>query len=89
MTSEELDYCDANFRYSIELADGELRFTRFEVTGPLAGSEFATVVTKYFANRPLSQVRREDIETMRSAGDIRCLKHIVEHVLSLRKTLGK
>jgi hypothetical protein len=85
---KNLDYCDNNFHYSIVEIAGELRFQQFEVTGELAGTHFAEIVTDYFTNRPLSEVRREDVEAMRSAGDIRCLKFIVEHVLFLRQMLG-
>jgi len=89
MGHDDLDYCDANFRYRITEVDGELRFTDFEVVGELAGSRFATVVSNYFRNRPLAAVRREDVDAMRAAGDIRCLHHIIEHVLALRRTLGR
>ena len=88
MGERDLEYCDANFRYSIAEEDGEMRFTMFEVTGPLGQTAFGAIVKDYFTKRPLRDVRHEDIEAMRDTGDIRCLKHIVEHVLKLRESLG-
>jgi hypothetical protein len=66
-----------------------LRFTSFEVTGQLSGTKFAEIVVQYFKDRALAEVRRDDIEAMREAGDIRCLRHIVNNVLALRKAIGK
>ena len=81
----EPNVCTDNVRYSLSDSGGQLRFTRFEVLGPLRGTKMAKSLKSYFKGRNLKEVSLEQISKNCPIKDRECLESIIKEIVQLKK----
>jgi hypothetical protein len=77
--------CTDNIRYSLSDSGGQLRFTEFEVLGPLKGTKMAKALKSYFKGRNLREVSLEQISINCPIEKRECLDNILKGIVQLKK----